>query len=87
MDGATTTIVSYTTGDASMYLSFGSGILGGIRYEQVNTAAKQFVNVAQQYINKALKTENTDLPLTNQVKFYLLTNKGKFVAQDNMKNF
>lgn len=87
MDGATATIVSYTTGDASMYLSSGGGIIGGIRYEQVNKAAKQFVNVAQQYINKASKTENTDQPLTNQVKFYLLTNKGKFVAQDNMKNF
>ena len=87
MDGATATIVSYQTGDASMYLSSGGGVIGGGQHQNVNSAAKQFVNLAQTYLDKATKTETTDLPSTDQVKFYLLTNKGKFVGQDNMKSF
>lgn len=87
MDGATATVVSYQTGDASMYLSSGGGVIGGGQHQNVNNAAKQFVNLAQTYLDKATKTETTGLPSTDQVKFYLLTNKGKFLGQDNMQNF
>lgn len=87
MGGATATIVSYQSGDASMYLSSGGGIIGGGQHQNVNRAARQFVSLGQAYLDKAIKTETTDLPTTDQVKFYLLTNKGKFAGQDNMKNF
>lgn len=87
IDGATATIVSYQTGDASMYLSSGGGVIGGGQHQSVNTAAKQFVSSAQTYLDKAIKTETTDLPITDQVKFYFLTNKGKFVGQELIKNF
>lgn len=86
MDGATATTVSYQTGDASMYLSSGGGIIGGGQHQNVNSAAKQFVSLAKAYLDKATKTETTDLPITDQVKFYFLTNNGIFVGQDNMKN-
>lgn len=81
------TTVSYQTGDASLYLSSGSGVIGGGQHDSVNNAAKQFVNLAQTFLNKGTKTETTTLPTTNQVKFYLLTNNGIYVGQDIMNNF
>jgi hypothetical protein len=87
MGSATATIVSYQTGEASLYLSSGGGIIGGGQHQNVSSAAKRFVSLAQTYLDKSTKIETTDLPTTDQVKFYLLTNKGKFVGQDNMNNF
>jgi hypothetical protein len=87
MDGATATTVSYQTGDASLYLSSGGGVIGGGQHENVNSAAKQFVSLAQTFLDKTTKTEKTPLPSTDEVKFYLLTNKGIFVGQETMKNF
>jgi predicted Abi (CAAX) family protease len=87
MGGATVTIVSYQTGDASLYLSSGGGVIGGGQHKNVNSAAKQFVSLAQTFLDKATKTETTTLPTTDQVKFYLLTNNGIYVGQDIMNNF
>ena len=87
MSGAVATTVSYQTGDASLYLSSGGGIIGGGQHQNVNSAAKQFVNLAQTYLGKAVKAETTDLPATNEVRFYLLTNKGVFVGQEQVNNF
>jgi len=53
----------------------------------VNSAAKQFVSLAQSFLDKATKTELTPLPSTDEVKFYLLTNNGVYVGQEQMKNF
>ncbi len=72
MGGATATIVSYQTGDASLYLSSGGGVIGGGQHQNVNSAAKQFVTLAQTFLNKTAKTETTPLPATDEVKFYLL---------------
>lgn len=87
IDTATATVVSYKTGDASMYLSSGGGVIGGGQHQNVNSAAKQFVNLAETYLGKATKTENNSLPQQDEVKFYLLTNKGTYVGQDVMRNF
>ena len=87
MGGAVATTISYQTGDASLYLSSGGGVIGGGQHQNVSSAAKQFVNLAQTYLDKAVKTEVTDLPSTDEVKFYLLTNKEIFVGQEQMNNF
>lgn len=87
IDTATATVVSYQTGDASMYLSSGGGVIGGGQHQNVNSAAKQFVALAQTYLDKATKTETNSLPQQDEVKFFLLTNKGTYVAQDVMRNF
>lgn len=87
MGGATATIVSYQTGDASLYLSSGGGVIGGGKHENVSGAAKQFVSLAQTFLDKTTETETTVLPSTDEVKFYLLTNKGVFVGQEIMQNF
>jgi hypothetical protein len=87
MGGATASTVAYQTGDASLYLSSGGGFIGGGQHQNVNSAAKQFVRMAQTFLGKAARTQTTPLPSTEEVRFYLLTNKGIFVGQEQMKNF
>jgi len=87
IDTTTATIVSYQTGDASMYLSSGGGVIGGGQHQNVNSAAKLFVNLAQSYLDKATRSETNSLPHQDEVKFYLLTNKGTYVGHDVMRNF
>ncbi len=81
------TFIAFQTGDASMYTSTGGGAIGGGYYENVKKAFVMFIDKAQNYLNITTKTETTPLPEKNNVKFYFLTNKGKFVAQEQMKNF
>ena len=87
MGGATATTVSYQTGDASLYLSSGGGVIGGGEHQNVNSSAKQFVTLAQTFLDKTTKTETTPLPDKDIVKFYLLTNKGIYVGQETINNF
>ena len=81
------TFISFSTGDASMYLTSGGGLIGGGQHENVSTAAKAFIDKAQQYLDKTTKIDSTPLPDQNCVRFYFMTNKGKFTAQENLKNF
>lgn len=63
------------------------GVVGGGQHQNVSNAAKQWVNLAQAFLEIATKTEATPLPATNEVKFYLLTNNGIYVGRDVMQNF
>lgn len=81
------TLITYKTGDASMYLSTGGGVIGGGQHENVNKASKQFVKLADIYLDKAVKTDLTPIPDKNCVRFYFLTTKGKYYAQEKMINF
>lgn len=82
----TMTLITYQTGDASMYLSSGGGVIGGGQHENVNKASKEFVSMAQNYLDKSSKADTTTLPDKDCFKFYFLTNKGKFVAQESIDN-
>ncbi len=81
------TFTAFQTGDASMYTSTGGGVIGGGYQENVKRATVAFVYKSQNYLNKATKTETTPLPEESSVKFYFLTNKGKFVGQEKMDKF
>lgn len=81
----TVTVTAYQNGDASMYVSSGGGIMGGAHYRKVRKAVRSFVDLGQDYIGKAEKTTTTLLPDRHNVAFYLLTNKGTFYAQEEMK--
>ena len=81
------TVVAFQSGDASVYLSSGGGVIGGYGHENVKTAAKRFVNEAQKYLANTKPTDITPLPGKDMVNFYFLTNKGKFVGQEAMVNF
>lgn len=77
------TVVSFKTGDASVYLSSGKAFIGGYAHETVNNAAKQFVSEGKKYLQKAIKTDNTDPTNKNKVDFYFLTKSGKYYIEDD----
>jgi hypothetical protein len=83
----TATLTSFLSGDASVYLSSGGGIIGGGGHENVKQASIAFISKAEKYLDKATRTDETPLPDSNGIKFYFLTNKGKFVGQEQMINF
>jgi hypothetical protein len=82
----TATLISFISGDASLYLSSGGVVIGGGGHENIKLASKAFVSKAETYLSKATKTETTPLPDTGIVKFYFMTTSGKFVGQEEMIN-
>jgi len=73
------TIVSFMTGDASMYTSSGGGIIGGaVSHENVKSSAINLVNVAQRFFPKMPKSYNLNIPKDGYIKFYILTNKATY---------
>jgi hypothetical protein len=83
MGNAIVTVVSFTSGDASVYMSTGQAFIGGYTYETVTNAAKKFVKEASNYITKAVKTESI-VPTTDaKVDFYFLTPSGNYYIEDD----
>ncbi len=79
--GAVVSVMSATTGDASIYYSNGGGVLGGIGDENVRTAAKAFVQeVARQRGQFAAVTDYA-YPTGSNVRFFLRTPKGVYMAE------
>lgn len=87
MGSGTATFVAFSSGDASMYTSSGGGTIGGGRHEKVRTAAKAFVTKAAGYLAKAERSNDTAPPIGDEVKFFILTTQGRYVATDKLKNF
>jgi hypothetical protein len=86
--GATTmTLVAYITGAANMYLSTGGGVSNGGADPNVGEAAVEFVVATQEYLDRAIPTNTTDIPAQGCVRFYLLTNKGVYAIQEHVKHF
>ena len=82
----TATLTAFLSGDASLYLSYGGGIIGGFAHEKVKQSALNFLRKAQEYLDMTSKTKSTLLPIKNEVKFYFLTDDGRFVATEEMQN-
>ncbi len=80
------TLVAFKSGDASLYFSSGGGMIGGSGHESIKKAANEFINKAENFLNKTTKTQVTPLPEKSGINFYFLTNKGKFVSKESMKN-
>jgi hypothetical protein len=86
IDNGTATLISFISGDASLYLSSGGGMIGGVTHENVSNASKNFIQLSEKYLIKAKNVEITNLPNKNEIVFYFLTNKGKFEIKENMNN-
>lgn len=82
----TATLVSFSTGDASLYLSSGGGYIGSGGYESVKTAINCLITNSEKHLNKATLSETTELPEKNGLTFYFLTNIGRFKAIEKMEN-
>lgn len=84
---ATMTLITFRTGDASMYLSSGGGVIGGGQHENVRTAVANYLNSAERFLNTAEPVEHSNLPTANSVNFYFLTTDGRSLTTENMANF
>lgn len=85
MKEGTATLVSIVDGNASMYLSSGGGIIGGYGHENCRRAAIDFVNMGQGYFSKMVSVDSFPLPKANNVRFYILTNKGKYSIEEEIE--
>ena len=83
---AIVTVVSFMTGDASLYISTGAIIIGGGQHENVNAKSKAFVENASALLPMANKIDTALTSEKGFLKFYLLTNKGKYTIKDKMEN-
>jgi len=87
MGETTVTLAAYITGAANMYFSTGGGITGGGKNPDVGEQAVEFVIAAQAFIDRSVPTTITELPAPGIVKFYLLTNRMIYAAQELAASF
>lgn len=89
MGKAVASTIAYGSGDASVYMSSGASVIGGGKHPNVSSTAKDFVKVAQGFLDNATAIDSSDRPLPNtrEVRFYLLTNKGTYMLSEEVKNF
>ncbi len=83
----TMTLITFRTGDASMYLSSGGGVIGGGQHENVRSAVVSCLNTAERYLKSSEKVEHSTLPKPNSVNFYFLTTAGHYLIFEEMQNF
>ena len=83
MGDVVVTVVSYATGDASIYMSTGQAFIGGFAHESVTRVAKEFVAIGQQYTQDASPKESTAPPPPGKVGYYLLTASGRTYLEDD----
>jgi hypothetical protein len=76
MNGATATVVTFSTGDTSLYLSTGGGFIGAGQHESVKKVVKKYVENGQKYVEKATKIEKAELPESGMTNFNFLTENG-----------
>jgi hypothetical protein len=79
---ATSTIVSFATGDASMYYSSGGGWIGGFSIEKVNDVSKKFVVAADDYVDELEEVSEFPMPPVGFMRFYIITPQGVYDSGD-----
>jgi hypothetical protein len=76
IDTGIVSVVSLSTGDASVYTTGTFGVIGGIRDERVRSAAKNFVKVGEKHYNEAIPTKDYPYPNIGHVRFYFVCYDG-----------
>lgn len=84
MQGVTVTIVTFITGDSSIYLSSGAIIIGAGQHESVKNITMNYVKNGQNYLEKAIKTESTNLPKIGMNNFNFLTQNGIYKISESL---
>ena len=80
ISSGTATVVAFSDGGASVYLSSGGGFLGGQSKPAINRAAKLTVGLAGEMQPKMSLTTSFPVAQKGQVFFYVLTDSGVFTA-------
>ncbi|MFN0244687.1 MAG: hypothetical protein ACKVWV_17510 [Planctomycetota bacterium] len=80
-DGGTATLAAMSDGTASLYLSNGGGVIGGVQHATVRRAAMEFVRSVGRRLTEFRATERTPLPRVGRTVFYVLTDSGVYTAE------
>lgn len=78
------TILSSSSGTASLYTTSTFGIIGGEAHEKVREAAMKFVRAADRLYDEAKPTTDFSYAGSNRVRFYLLTYGGVRLVETDM---
>jgi hypothetical protein len=80
----TITVVSLSTGDASVYSTGTFGVLGGIGHEDIRDAARHLVKVGEKHYDDATPTKDFPYPKAGRVRFYLVCYDGVRVIDEDL---
>lgn len=80
------TIVTYRTGDASLYFSTGGGIIGGVTHAEIVRASKALITQAESLLPDAGSADTALRAEPGMLKFYFMTTKGKYTIRDKVDN-
>ena len=72
----TGTLATYITGECSLYMSNGSGIINGEKHESVRMAAQELVDLASRNVGHTMPTTRYPSASNEFVRFYILTSEG-----------
>lgn len=78
-NNATITLMCSESGDASLYLSNGTAIIGSGIQGEVKAAALRVVSISAPYFEKAALVSEFSLPQNGSVNFYRVTNAGVYL--------
>jgi hypothetical protein len=76
IEQGTVSVVSFSSGDSSIYTTGTFGVIGGIGHETVRDAARNFVKVAEKHYDEATPTKDYPYPNAGRVRFYLVCYDG-----------
>jgi hypothetical protein len=76
IERGTVSVISLSSGDASIYTTGTFGVIGGVGHETVRDAARNFVKVAEKHYDKAPPTKDYSYPNDGRIRFYLTCHDG-----------
>jgi hypothetical protein len=76
----TATLVAFSSGDASLYMSTGSGIIGGIGHASVRESARGWVHSVEAHLTAFAPTTTFALPAVGYIRLFVLTSCGTLTA-------
>lgn len=78
MGGNTASVVTFISGDTSLYLSSGSAFIGAGQHEDVQKVVKDYVKYGQSLLPGARKIKKAELPESGMVNFNFLSKNGLY---------
>ena len=80
-DSGLASLISLSSGDASLYTGTGGGIIGAGGFEGVNRAARDFVTAAGKHLPRMAAAKEFPYAEIGRVRFYVLTPEGVYAAE------
>jgi hypothetical protein len=80
---AVSSLVVFSDGSTSLYFSHGGGIIGAGEHEAVRSASAAFLKTANSLLSHMVPAQETPLPDTGMVRFYVHSTESLLTAEAN----